>query len=37
VIDFRERAPLASTRDMYLDAAENVRPDASTMSTAASA
>lgn len=31
VIDFRERAPLAATRDMYLDAAGNVRPDASTV------
>ena len=30
VLDFRETAPLAATRDMYLDAAGNVRPDAST-------
>jgi gamma-glutamyltranspeptidase / glutathione hydrolase len=30
VLDFRETAPLAATRDMYLDAAGNVIPDAST-------
>ena len=30
VIDFRETAPLAATRDMYLDAAGNPMPDAST-------
>ena len=30
VLDFRETAPLAATRDMYLDAASNVIPDAST-------
>ncbi len=29
-IDFREAAPLAATRDMYLDGAGNVRPGAST-------
>lgn len=29
-IDFREKAPLAATRDMYLDSAGNVRPGAST-------
>ncbi len=29
VIDYRERAPLAATRDMYLDARGNVIPDAS--------
>ncbi len=28
-LDFRERAPLAATRDMYLDAAGKVRPNAS--------
>jgi gamma-glutamyltranspeptidase/glutathione hydrolase len=28
-IDFRERAPLAATRDMYLDASGNVIPNAS--------
>ncbi|HEX7200492.1 MAG TPA: gamma-glutamyltransferase, partial [Dongiaceae bacterium] len=30
VIDFRETAPLAATRDMYLDAAGNPMPGAST-------
>src|SRR5690242_5923106 len=30
VLDFRETAPLAATRDMYLDAAGNVIPNAST-------
>src|SRR6516165_2455233 len=30
VLDFRETAPLAAARDMYLDAAGNVIPDAST-------
>ena len=30
VLDFRETAPLAASRDMYLDAAGNVIPDAST-------
>ncbi len=30
-IDYRERAPLASTRDMYLDANGNVVKDASTV------
>ncbi len=29
-IDFRERAPLAATRDMFLDPRGNVRPGAST-------
>lgn len=29
-IDFRERAPLRATRDMYLDANGNLRPQAST-------
>ncbi len=29
-LDFREKAPLAATRDMYLDAAGNVRKGAST-------
>lgn len=31
VIDYRERAPLAATRDMYLDAKGNIIPDASTV------
>jgi len=31
VIDYRERAPLAATRDMYLDAQRNVIPGASTL------
>lgn len=31
VIDYRERAPLAATRDMYLDAEGNVIPEASTL------
>lgn len=30
-IDFREKAPLAATRDMYLDKDGNVIPDASTV------
>jgi gamma-glutamyltranspeptidase/glutathione hydrolase len=30
-IDFREKAPLAASRDMYLDADGNVIPDASTV------
>jgi gamma-glutamyltranspeptidase / glutathione hydrolase len=30
VLDFRETAPLAATRDMYLDASGNVMPAAST-------
>jgi gamma-glutamyltranspeptidase / glutathione hydrolase len=30
VLDFRETAPLAATRDMYLDASGNVVPSAST-------
>src|SRR5262249_15133065 len=30
VLDFRETAPLAATRDMYLDASGNVVPAAST-------
>ena len=30
VLDFRETAPLAASRDMYLDAAGKVIPDAST-------
>ncbi|MDR3280463.1 MAG: gamma-glutamyltransferase [Synergistaceae bacterium] len=30
-IDFREKAPLAATRDMYLDSDGNVIPDASTV------
>ncbi|MEA2778644.1 MAG: gamma-glutamyltranspeptidase / glutathione hydrolase [Rhodospirillaceae bacterium] len=30
VVDFRETAPLAASRDMYLDAAGNPLPDAST-------
>jgi gamma-glutamyltranspeptidase/glutathione hydrolase len=30
-IDFREKAPLAATRDMYLDADGNVIPEASTV------
>lgn len=29
-LDFREKAPLAATANMYLDAAGNVKPDAST-------
>jgi gamma-glutamyltranspeptidase / glutathione hydrolase len=31
IIDFRETAPLAATRDMYLDSAGNVIPDATTL------
>jgi gamma-glutamyltranspeptidase / glutathione hydrolase len=31
VIDYRERAPLGATRDMYLDSKGNVIPDASTV------
>src|SRR5579862_6002054 len=30
-LDYRERAPAASSAGMYLDAAGNVRPDASTV------
>ncbi|MBA9075643.1 gamma-glutamyltransferase [Rufibacter quisquiliarum] len=30
-LDYREKAPAAATRDMYLDAQGNVRPDASTL------
>ncbi len=36
-IDFRERAPAAASRDMYLDAAGNVIPEASTIGPRAAA
>jgi gamma-glutamyltranspeptidase/glutathione hydrolase len=30
-LDYREKAPLAATRDMYLDSLENIRPQSSTL------